>query len=90
MAHIVSITSQGQISIPAKLRKEIGLEKHKKALVRREGKRIIVEPIKDFLELGGSLHHKVIKGKSIKEIIKMEKEAVAQGIVERFQKKLGK
>lgn len=90
MTHIVSITSQGQISIPAKIRRELGLEKHKKALVQREGKRIVIEPVRDFLELAGSLHHKAIKGKSIQEIIKMEKGAVEQAIVERYQKKLAK
>ena len=90
MSHIVSITSQGQISIPAKLRRELGLDKKKKALVKREGDRIVIEPAKDFLELGGSLHHKAIKDKSIQKIIKMEKEAVAQAIVERYQRKMGK
>lgn len=55
MIYTVSITSQGQISIPARLRRELGLDKNKKALVSREGKTIVIEPVKDFLELGGSL-----------------------------------
>lgn len=55
MSYVVSITSQGQISIPAKLRRELGLNTKKKALVSVEDKRLIVEPVKDFLELRGSL-----------------------------------
>jgi AbrB family looped-hinge helix DNA binding protein len=56
MTYTVSITTQGQISIPAPLRRKLGLDTHKKANVtEREGK-LIIEPVKDFLELGGSLH----------------------------------
>lgn len=86
MSYIVSITSQGQISIPAKIRRELGLNRNKKALVKREGNKLVVEPVGDFLALGGSLRHKAIKGKSIGEIIKIENEAVARGIIERHQK----
>ena len=88
MTYIVSITSQGQISIPAKLRRKLGLEKHKKASVREEDGKLIIEPVKDFLELGGSLSHKAIKGKSIDEIMKLEDAAIAQGFVERYQKQM--
>lgn len=52
---MVSITSQGQISIPAKLRRELGLNTGKKALVSMENKKLLIEPVKDFLELRGSL-----------------------------------
>ena len=55
MIYTVSITSQGQISLPAKLRRKIGLDKYKKALVSEKNGKILVEPVKDFLELGGSL-----------------------------------
>lgn len=55
MIFTVSITSQGQISIPAKIRKELGLSKNKKALISVENGRVVIEPVKDFLELGGSL-----------------------------------
>lgn len=55
MVYTVSITSQGQISIPAKFRRELGLNSGKKAMVSTEGNKIIIEPVKDFLELRGSL-----------------------------------
>lgn len=86
MIYTVTITSQGQISIPAKLRKELSLAKKDKALVKREGKRIIIEPIPDLLSLKGSLSHKAIKGKSIDEIIALENKAIEEAIVERYKR----
>lgn len=55
MTYTVSITSQGQISIPIKIRRALGLAKKKKAFVFMEDGKITVEPIKDLLELEGSL-----------------------------------
>lgn len=55
MTYTVSITSQGQISIPVKFRRELGLNTGKKALVSLEDKKLVIEPVKDFLELRGSL-----------------------------------
>ncbi len=55
MTYTVSITSQGQMSIPVSFRRQLGLDKKKKAVVSMEDNRIIVEPMVDFLELGGSL-----------------------------------
>lgn len=55
MIYTVSITSQGQISIPAKIRRELGFTKNNKAIVSVEKGRMMIEPVKDLLELGGSL-----------------------------------
>ena len=90
MVYTVSITSQGQISIPAKLRRELGLDKSSKALVSVKEKRIIVEPISDLLSLNGSLHYKAIKDKPIEEIIKLEKEAVGEAVARRYREKAKK
>ncbi len=53
MTYTVSITSQGQISIPAKFRRELGLDKKRKALVSMKEDQIIVEPVEDILDLKG-------------------------------------
>ena len=55
MVYTVSITSQGQISIPAPIRQALGLNEFKKALVRVNDKRIIIEPVADFFSLEGSV-----------------------------------
>lgn len=59
MSYVVTITSQGQISIPAKIRRESGLDKTRRAYVTSRNGKIIVEPVKDFLELGGTFKTKI-------------------------------
>lgn len=85
MIYTVSITSQGQISIPARFRKELGLEKYNKALVKKEGNRLVVEPIPDLLSLKGTLKHKAKKGMSIDKIMKLEDKAWEMAAAERYR-----
>lgn len=80
MTFTVTITSQGQISIPAKLRRKLGLDKSKKALISEKNGELIVKPVKDFLELSGSLSQYAKKNKSIEQIMKEEEDAIAQGL----------
>lgn len=84
MLYTVNITSQGQISIPAKLRRKLGLDKNKKALLREENGELVVKPIKDFLELGGSLKE-YAKGKKILSDLEVH-EAFARAMAENFIK----
>ena len=84
MNYIVSITSQGQISIPVDIRRALGFDKQRKAVVRQEGEKLVVEPVKDLLELQGVFKHKAIKGKSIDEIMKMEEEAWEKSAAKRY------
>lgn len=53
--YTVSITSQGQISLPAKVRRELGLHKNGKAILSVHEGTILLTPVKDLLELKGSL-----------------------------------
>jgi len=57
--YTVTITKQGQISIPAKIRRKLGLDKTKRALVSEQEGQVVIKPIKDFLELGGSFKTKI-------------------------------
>lgn len=94
MSHIVSITSQGQITIPAKLRRNLGLKKKGRALVRSEEGKIIIEPVKDILELAGSLNYltnkKRYNPRKAREMFErhLARQAV-KGISKRTLKKLG-
>lgn len=65
MTYIVSVTSQGQIGIPASLRRKFGFNKTKKAFVSSQNGKITVEPVRDFLELYGAFqtNKKVSSGK---------------------------
>jgi len=59
MQKIVSITSQGQLTLPKAILNEFGISTSTKALVQKKGKTIIVSPRKDFWSLGGSLKSKI-------------------------------
>lgn len=59
MQTIVSITSQGQVTIPKEMRDIFGITGSVKALARRVGKQIIIEPQTDFFDLAGSLGGKI-------------------------------
>lgn len=75
MNYIVSITSQGQISIPMPLRRKYGLDKFRKAIISstQEGN-LIIEPFSDLLSLKG--------------IIKTKKKVSSRQIREEFEKYL--
>ena len=90
MAYTVSITSQGQISIPAKIRRDLKLDRYKKALLSVQDNNILIRPVKDLLELKGAFRDSAIKNKPLKEIIKLEKEAVGEAIAERYRRKMKK
>ena len=80
MQQIVTITSQGQITIPASIRRVFLLNRYNKALVKTEGKKIIIEPVIDFLTLGGSLKNRSKKQKNIDQIIELEEKTIAKMI----------
>ena len=66
--HYVTITSQGQITIPAEIRRELGLYAQKKAIVTLEQNQIVVKPVRDILELEGVFKtNKKIPYKKIRE-----------------------
>ncbi len=52
---IVSITSQGQLTIPKEILKAFGISGATKAAITRKGDTLVVTPKKDFWSLEGSL-----------------------------------
>ena len=86
--YTVSITSQGQISIPADIRKKLGLKGGMKAIVLLEKDRVIIEPVPDLLSLAGSLHKYAKKGMSVDKVLQEEERAWERGAVERYRKSL--
>jgi AbrB family looped-hinge helix DNA binding protein len=55
MLYTVSITSQGQITIPSQIRKLLGFSKKSKAVVFVDQNRMILKPVEDVLDLVGSI-----------------------------------
>lgn len=83
MTYTVSITSQGQISIPIDIRRALGLDKMQKALVSVENKKMIVEPVPDILSLRGSVktNKKPLSNKELDDVI-------GQAVAEEYAEKL--
>lgn len=73
---MVSITSQGQISIPAPIRRKLGLDKLKRAVVTEKDGKLLIEPVKDLLDLKGSLRTNITA--SPKEVRKAFEEYMAK------------
>ena len=71
MTYTVSITSQGQISIPAALRRKLGLDKMSQAQVSEKNGALMIEPIPDLLTLKGSLktNKKPLSNKELHEVV---------------------
>ena len=53
MTYYVTITSQGQMSIPASIRRQFRLDTIRKAKVEVRDGGIMIKPIKDILDLQG-------------------------------------
>jgi len=80
MQQIVTITDQGQITIPASMRRAMSFDQYNKALVKTEDKKIVIEPIVDLLSLGGMLINKSKKQKNIDKIIELEEKTISKMI----------
>ncbi|PIY70938.1 hypothetical protein COY88_03060 [Candidatus Roizmanbacteria bacterium CG_4_10_14_0_8_um_filter_35_28] len=80
MQQIVTITDQGQITIPASMRRAMSLDQYNKALVKIEDRKLLIEPIVDLLSLGGMLIDKSKKQKNIDKIIELEEKIISKMI----------
>lgn len=59
MIYPATVTSQGQVTIPAKVREELGIQKKDRInfVVEKKG-RVVVEPVPDILDLYGAFKTK--------------------------------
>lgn len=68
MQQVVSITSQGQVTLPVSIRRAFGITGATKAIVERVDDGIIVRPKQTFWALGGSLGGNIkLTDKELKE-----------------------
>ncbi|KKQ37195.1 MAG: hypothetical protein US54_C0041G0002 [Candidatus Roizmanbacteria bacterium GW2011_GWA2_37_7] len=89
--YTATVTSQGQITIPAQLRRELDLDRATLSITKNNRGNIEFEKVPDFLALGGSLNKyakNINKELTEDEIIKKEKEAVAEAVAEEYKKTL--
>lgn len=60
MQSVVSITSQGQLTIPQSVRNSLGIKKATKATIEIKGNSIVAKPKKDFWSLEGALKSDIV------------------------------
>lgn len=80
MSQSSTITTKGQITIPKKLRKDLGLKPKEKVFFQRQGRRIIIEPLPDFLTLGGFFRSKK-KMPDLKKLRKKIQADIARNVI---------
>lgn len=85
--YTVTVTSQGQITIPAKLRRELDLDRATLSVTRNDKGNIEFEKVPDLMNLYGALHSNRIQNKSYEQITKIEKKAIENAAVERYHRK---
>ena len=85
---LVSVTSQGQITIPVKMRRRFGFKPNSTIIAKASKNGIQLNVVTDFLDLIKTVKtHKLLKGKTADEIVKMEEKAVAEAAAERYLRK---
>lgn len=90
MIDFVTITSQGQISIPASMRKQFDLNPGDKLSIALEGSRLVLKPVEDIKGKHlGILRDKakVNYGKSLDEILVLEDKVLDQTVAEKYDLK---
>ncbi|MBU1089022.1 AbrB/MazE/SpoVT family DNA-binding domain-containing protein [Patescibacteria group bacterium] len=81
------ITRQGQISIPAKIRKKLGIKIPSNFFMTILDGKIIIQPIPNLLDMQGSLSGLAIKNKSTDQVIKIEETAAQNYVLKKFSNK---
>ena len=90
MTYTATVTSQGQITIPVEIRRKLRLDKNRRIVLKFENNTIFMESEPDIMQLSGILSDRAIKNKSIDEIIRIEEDAVADAIAQRYRAKMKK
>jgi len=89
MQTIVSITSQGQITVPVDMRRYLKMGKREKIKATLVGKKIVLERLMDIEDLAGIFAvdaKKITKGMTQKEIERAERKTIEEGWIGRFKK----
>ncbi len=89
MQTIVSITSQGQITVPVDMRRYLKMGKREKIKATLVGEKIVLERLVDIEDLAGIFAvdgKKITKGMTRREIERAERKAIEEGWIGRFKK----
>jgi len=84
MITTAKITSQGQMTIPSFLRKITGIKRGDEVMLEKTDDGILIKKMGSVDDLIGFFKNKALKNKTIDEIMKIEKEAIEEGYIERY------
>lgn len=76
---IMTITSKGQVTLPKKLREQLGVDRGDRLIAKTRGKKVTLEPVgRGILDLAGKLGKlKVPKGKTVDDLINEAAQEIA-------------
>ncbi len=83
MQQVVSITSQGQITIPSSFRRLLNLNQYPKAIIKVSHNQLTIKPMQDVLSLAGIISHKAKRGQTIQQTISQENKAISASILQK-------
>lgn len=83
MVETVTVTSKGQVTIPSRLRRELGIVEGERLLIVREGNAIKIIPVPKLSKLAG-VDEEIFRGKKPSEEI----EAVRREWTKEFEKRI--
>lgn len=87
MLQTVTVTSQGQITIPAYMRRTLNLNKKRKIFIFLDNGELRMRPAEDFLSLASSLavYVKKNKNKTLGQIVDDEQKALKMANLARYK-----
>ncbi len=84
MIDFVTLTSQGQISIPARFRKKFGLLSSQKLVIEARNGEIVLRPSTDLVTHAGILHDKALSEVSLEKVLLLEDEGIQEAQIDRY------
>ena len=83
---LVTVTSQGQITIPISIRRLLGIEQESSVVIGVEQNTIILEKPKDIFSRLGVYKNKRLKNKTFDQVLELESKAFEDGITAKYKK----
>ncbi len=88
MTYTSTITTKGQVTIPADIRKFFKIKPGDIVVFKKIKNMVTIAPNVDIMSIAGSLSKHAIKGKTLQQIIDLEHKAIEEATVEDYLKSI--
>jgi AbrB family looped-hinge helix DNA binding protein len=76
-SQITTVTQKGQVTIPASIRKLLGIQPKQKVEFNYSNGQVTISPVKDFLDFGGTISTPAKnKNKDLNSFLKAKRKAI--------------